>query len=71
MNKYIWCLSTSEAEKLSLIRLIKYIIDNWLKIDLCLRVISFDNDKAVDTYLKNEKKNTLQVEIIKLWTYLT
>lgn len=30
---------------------IKYIIGNQLKVDLCLRVISYETDNAIDTYL--------------------
>lgn len=36
--------------------IIKYIIENQLKIDLCLRAISFNTYNAINPYLKNVVK---------------
>lgn len=49
-------MSILEAEKVARIRIIKYIIENQLKIDLCLRAISYNTFDAINPYLKNVVK---------------
>lgn len=42
---------------------IKYIIGNQLKVDLCLRVISYETDNAIDTYLLKIKFKNGNVQV--------
>lgn len=44
-------MTTLKALKLAWIKIIKYIIENQSKIDLCLHVISYEIDDAIDAYL--------------------